>query len=95
MYTVWSKDFATGEGVTYSVLYTFGYGEHDDNRVNALEEFKRTFGSWYALGASVEEGLQFDFPGAKYLVSPEVQAALSKWTDANRSYHAQFHSNFS
>lgn len=96
IYTVWAEYGATGEGQTYMVLFTRGYGKDKDRRVNAVENFREYFGGWYASGATVEEGLNFDFPGAKFLVSDALRKSLEEWQhEANLSYHASFHFNFS
>jgi len=96
MYTVWSEYYGTGEGQTYMVLFTSGYGQYDDGSKNALENFKKTFGAYMALGATVEEGIVLDFPGSKFLLSDAVKASLVEWEGvANMNYHASFHFNFS
>ena len=96
MYTVWADYGATGEGITYMVLYSIGYGESDDPKVNALNEFKDVFGSFYASGACVQEGLYFDFSGNEYLVSDTVRRIMPDYLNrCNQSYYASFHVNCS
>ena len=90
MYTVWADYGATGEGITYMVLYTRGDYE------NALNEFKDIFGFFHASGACVQEGLHFDFPGNEYLVSDTVRRIMSDYLNrCNQSYYASFHVNCS
>jgi hypothetical protein len=96
MYTVWSNYGATGEGFTYMVLYTRGYGEDNNSMENALKEFKRIFGPFYGAGAEVKEGLCFDFPGNEFLVSAKAREMMTEnLTQCNQSYHASYHMNFS
>lgn len=97
MYTVTCNYFATGEGTTYVVLFTRGYGHNDDPRVNAMETFKRHFGDYLAIGATVQDGMVFDFPGSKLLVGDKLKETLEDWVkDAGGlEYHASLHVNFS
>lgn len=100
MYTVHAEYFATGEGHTYMVLFTHGDGYGDDEqdgKANALAQFKEIFGDYFAIGAEVREGIQFDFAGAKYLLSEALRGNILDWEKAagNLEYHASFHVNFS
>jgi hypothetical protein len=97
MYTVWADYGATGEGITYMVLYTRGdYGNSDNNTENALNEFKDIFGSFYASGACVQEGLHFDFPGIEYLVSDTIRKIMPDYLNrCNQIYYASYHVNCS
>lgn len=63
----------------------------------ALRRFIKVFGSFYAQGADVKEGLHFDSNSAKFLISPELQAKLEDWNkDAGGfEYHTSLHLNFS
>lgn len=97
MYTVTCEYFATGEGITYMVLFTRGYGPEDDLRANAMSTFRELFGDYFAIGADVHDGMIFDFPGSNLLVSDQLRAKLEDWVkDAGGlEYHASLHVNFS
>jgi hypothetical protein len=96
MYTVWADYGATGEGITYMVLYTKGYGEDNNNMENALKEFKSIFGPFYGACAEVKEGLWFDFPGNEFLVSAKAREMLTEnLNECSQNYHALYHMNFS
>lgn len=96
MYTVHSDYFATGEGVTYMVLFTQAFGEHDSFEGNALEDFKSVFGDYYAIGAEVKKGLFFDFNGAEYLITDKLKERLLEYQNKGLiSYHASYHMNLS
>lgn len=96
MYTVTCNYFATGEGITYMVLFTRGYGPADGH-TNALETFKRYFGDYYSIGAELQEGMVFDFSGSEMLVSDTLRAKLEEWVSqaGGLEYHAKLHVNFS
>jgi predicted SAM-dependent methyltransferase len=97
IYTVYSDYFATGEGTSYMVLITRGYGPNKDPKENAMKRFRELFGSYMALGANVKTGLYFDFPGNKVLLSEEMRVKLTDWhTDAGGlEWHSSLHLNFS
>jgi hypothetical protein len=97
MYTVTCDYFATGEGRTIMLLITRGYGPSDDGKENALANFKEVFGDYYAIGADVMEGIQFDVPGAKLLLSDDIKTSLLDWVNdaGGLEYHAKIHVNFS
>lgn len=97
MYTVSCEYFATGEGHTFMVLFTRGYGSNEDPMDNAMESFRKLFGGYFAQGADVKEGIDFEFAGAKFLLSNELKAKLLEWEkDAGGlEYHAKLHVNFS
>jgi len=96
MYTVTGNYFATGEGITYMVLFTRGYGSKDGPS-NALDTFTKQFGEYMAQGAEVREGLHFDFNGAKLLLSDDLKAKIAEWekTAGGLEYHACLHVNLS
>ena len=97
MYTVTCNYSATGEGHTYMVLYTTGCGPEDDLRANAMATFKKIFGDYFAIGAEVQDGMVFDFPGSKLLIGDQLKATLEDWVkDAGSlEYYASLHVNFS
>lgn len=97
MYTVTCEYFATGEGHTYMVLFTQGYGESAISSENALTNFKEIFGDYFAIGAEVKEGIHFDFPSAKYLLSDALKQNILEWEKeaGGLEYHASLHVNFS
>ena len=96
MYTVSNSYFGTGEGVTHMVLFTKGYGDLNGPE-NALADFKKQFGSYYAIGAMVQQGLHFDFSGANLLVGDNLRARLDDWAKkaGGLEYHASLHVNLS
>jgi hypothetical protein len=97
MYTVEMHYSATGEGVTYAVMYTRGYGPHADPKKNALEAFARMFGAYYAASAVVHNGMVFDFYGSHLLVSENLKTMLIDYVRnaGGLEYHASIHYNFS
>lgn len=97
MCTVIMQYGATGEGTTYAVMYTRGYGPHADRKKNALDNFIRQFGEFYSYGAEVHDGMVFDFHGSHLLVSENLKTALIDFVrDAGGlEYHASIHMNFS
>jgi hypothetical protein len=97
MCTVIMQYFATGEGTTYAVMYTRGYGPHADRKKNALDNFVLQFGEHYAFGAEVYDGMVFDFPGNMLLVSESLKRSLiNSVRDAGGlEYHASYHVNYS
>lgn len=65
--------------------------------VIALRKFTEVFGSFYARGADVKQGLHFDNLAARMLISKELQEKLEDWsTDAGGfEYYTSLHLNFS
>ena len=97
VFTVFSVEGATGEGVTYSVMITRGYGNNEDRRRNALENFKDKFGYYSAQSAEIHDGLKFDFVNSDLLFSPELIKTIKNMVDhaGGLEYSASFHYNFS
>lgn len=86
---------ATGEGITHMVLICIA--EDGDG---AIKEFTRVFGSYFAIGAEVYDGLRFDLPACKLLIGDTTRKALTKvYNDGqptgNMSFNATLHFNFS
>jgi hypothetical protein len=97
MCTVIMQYSATGEGMTYAVMYTRGYGSHDSRKRNALDNFAREFGEYYAAGAKVYDGMVFDFLGSHLLVTESLKTMLIDYVRnaGGLEYHASIHYNFS
>lgn len=97
MYTVTCNYFATGEGMTHMVLFTRGYGPNDEGKVNALGTFRQIFGDYFSIGAEVQDGIQFEFDGSKYLLSDSLRTKILEWEKeaGGLEYHASLHLNFS
>lgn len=86
---------ATGEGLTYMVLVCLA---EDAN--HAIKRFGEIFDNYFATGAEVYDGLRFDLPACKLLISDRMQESLTKIYNGgnptgNISFHASFHMNFS
>jgi hypothetical protein len=87
----------------YEVQPSFDAGVYKEGilknepKVLALKHFTRIFGSFFALGAVVNEGLDFDNNVAQLLISPELQKNLEKWSKNafGFEYHTKLHLNFS
>lgn len=96
VYTVYADYFGTGNGTTYMVLITRGYGPNE-REVNAMNRFIELFGGYMATGATIKPGIHLDFPGAHLLVSEKLRAGLEDWnTDAGGlEWHSSLHLNFS
>jgi hypothetical protein len=96
VYTVHADYFATGEGTTYMVVITRGYGPNEPKE-NALNRFRELFGDYMATGATVTAGLYFDFVGNKVLLSDELRKKLTDWNNdaGGLEWHSRLHLNFS
>lgn len=90
-FTVISDYFATGEGRTLSIWMGFAA-----DRADATKRFVESVhgGDWYAIGAEVLDGFDFDNAVADAMVSPVARAQLMD-ESCNRSYSAQLHFNYS
>jgi hypothetical protein len=88
MYTVVSDYAATGEGRTIMVLIS-NYPSYQ-----ALARFTEIFGSYYAIGAEIHEGLKLDFPGVELLI-PEKVINGKYWDAGIFEFHSSFHLNMS
>ena len=97
VYTVYADYFATGEGVSYMVLITRGYGKNASREENAMARFRELFGSYMATGATVKPGLHFDFHGSNVLMSDTLKEKIADWNkDAGGlEWHSSLHLNFS
>jgi hypothetical protein len=62
----------------------------------ALEKFSKTFGAYYAIGATVYPGLHFDNPAAQLLIGPTLQDKLIAWEAkaGGFEYRSSMHVNF-
>lgn len=69
MYTMYAEYYGTGEGQTYCVLFSKGYGNKDP-KSNVVDKFANLFGGFMVPFAELKEGLVFDFPGSELLVGP-------------------------
>jgi hypothetical protein len=95
IYTVTCDYAASGEGRTLMLLITRGHGPND-GATNALERFKGIFGSYYAQGATVEEGLQLCKHWIPWMITGETRKNLMSWQDsANLEYFSSLHVNLS
>jgi hypothetical protein len=99
IYTVTCNHIATGEGHTVMILITRAYGPNDGT-TNALNKFKEIFGEYYALGATVEEGLMLNKSYINLLISDRVRQDLMNWESDGEApggleYFSSYHRNFS
>lgn len=94
MYTVSCDYFGTGEGSTVMVLITKGYGPKTPKE-NAMDEFSRIFGAYYAMGAEIHEGIKTDFLGSKLVIPEKTIEILQKNDAGNMNYFASMHVNYS
>ena len=91
LYTVHADYFATGEGRTLMLLYTYAANEDD-----ARAAFGRAFSPYFALGCEVAEGFLLDIPIADYLLSDKVKEFLrTQAGQCNLDYHSSLHFNYS
>ena len=88
-YTVSCDYFATGEGITYMILFT-----RDEE---PLERFKEIFNEYYAQGAEVSEGLDFNSHAADKLIPQHLRETIEICINqgGNFEYHASLHFNLS
>lgn len=86
-YTVSCDYFATGEGVSYMILYTM------DN--DPLARFKEIFGDYFAIGAQLSNGLEFNCHAADKLISHQLRQTIetSVANCCNFEYYASIHVN--
>ena len=87
-YTVTCDYCATGEGRTLMLLYVLAQDEQ-----SAMKVFAEAFGDWFALGAEVNEGFDFDHHVAHVLLTESVKKILE--TDMMVQYHCFVHYNAS
>lgn len=94
-YTITSEYYATGEGVTRTLMIV---GAEDKDR--ALEQFKNQYGHWQAIGADVEEGIILKNGYERMLTDQAKKYILSiknKTDDCppNFAYSNMIHVNYS
>lgn len=91
IYTVHADYFATGEGRTLMLLYTYAADEGD-----ARAKFGKIFDPYFALGCEATEGFHLDIPIADYLLSDKVKEFLrTQVGQCNLEYHTALHYNYS
>lgn len=97
VYTVYADYGATGEGMSYMVLITRGYGKNASREDNAMARFRELYGAYMASGATVKPGLYFEFPGNKVLLGDALREKIIDWNkDAGGlEWHSSVHLNFS
>lgn len=88
-YTVHCEYGATGEGITHMIW--MGFCKHEQD---ALLQFTKCFGEWYAQGAEVTPGFCFENRSARLLVSDATRNLLTD-PECYKNYHAQLHVNYS
>lgn len=88
-YTITADYMATGEGRTIMIMFTYA-----ESGEGAWKKFQERFGVFYAYGAEVKEGIDFDFPGSDIMLTAPLKKALAEW-DCYKTYSAEFHYNFS
>jgi hypothetical protein len=90
-YTVVCDYFATGEGRTFSVWMGFA-----DNARAAKKLFASAVsgGSYYAPGADVIEGFDFDNPIVEMFMTMALKGQLGD-ENCHRSFSGQLHFNYS
>jgi len=98
IYTVHNYYYGTGEGSSYQVLFTRGYGPNTPQE-NALNSFRDAFGVFATYGATVEEGLVLDFQGSEFLISDRLRKFLLRAVNdpegpGGLEYRAEMHINF-
>ena len=88
-YTVSCDYFATGEGITYMILFT-----RDEE---PLERFKDIFDPYYAIGAEISENLDFNSHAADKLISQQLRETIEKCATngSHFEYYASLHVNMS
>lgn len=90
-YTVVSEYFATGEGMTVSVM--IGAWKTRDE---ALSQFIKEFGGYFGLGAVVHDGIYREFSSGEMLISDQLEKCLEKNIGFGYViFKTQLHMNFS
>jgi hypothetical protein len=87
-FTLTNLYLATGEGMTRWLMYMLA-----SDAETVLAEYRRRVGDYFATGAKVMPG--FDFEATKGLLTPELQAAIAKRDYGNVLFFAEFHVNYS
>jgi len=93
-YTLTCNYFATGEGATDCILIG-----HFKNKDEALLEFQLLFGSYFAIGVVVEEGVVISMTN-RHLIPPLVSKIIdeivkgSLHQPSNFKYFTSFHANY-
>lgn len=77
-------------------IYKEGILKYEPKQI-ALRHFTEVFGEFFAIGAVVSGGIDFDNNVAQLLISPKLQKNLRKWSKNafGFEYHTKLHLNFS
>jgi hypothetical protein len=88
-FTVTLDYFATGEGMTRALMYSFG------SEADALNEFTKHVGEYFARCAEIKEGIDLDCRHARLLLSEPVKNMLKADDFGAASFFCQAYFNFS
>ncbi len=88
-YTLTNNYGATGEGITYWLMY--GYYE-DEQAIH--KEFARIYGDYMAQGVEIKEGFDTECEIARLLLTPKVRALLGAGMGM-LAFAAMLHVNYS
>ncbi len=89
LWTIYGDYYATGEGRTISALITYA-----ENEKNALNEFSKTFGDFFVLSATAEEGIVKN-EVVRMLFNDKLFKRLEETEGlGNAKLSAQYHFNF-
>ena len=88
-FTIISDYSASGEGRTLSLMLCLSESKED-----ALIEFKKTVGEFFAYGAEIHDGFNFENDIVKFFITPVVRSQLED-DRCNKFFSAQLHFNYS
>jgi hypothetical protein len=88
-----SEYYATGEGITVSILITVGAPSNQENVESARKEFVELFGEFISIG--IEQLTRAEFvPKVDKYIPPKILENLDT-SCCNFKYYSQFHINCS
>lgn len=88
-YTLTNDYSATGEGITYWLMYMYARSPKE-----VVDAFVRREGDYFAQGCTVREGLDLGCREANLLLSPKVRSLIEAG-GGNLFYFASVHVNYS
>ena len=90
LWTAWLDYFATGEGRTMCALIMYSQTEEE-----VREKFRSLFGSWFAQGMEVSEGLVKNEVVTFIFTDRALLTANAAASTCGVHLHGQIHFNFS
>lgn len=89
-FTLTNWYLATGEGMTQWLMYM-----RAENEQVVLAEFARREGEYFATGAKVTPGFDFECPEAQLFLTSGIRKIIAAKDYGNVVFFASFHVNYS